>query len=197
MAGMPSLRLLVALVATAVSGPMGAAGQAPPPHVIAAFNQNPATIIRYENSVADLDVDIVIEDGPDTVTIQGEQFQALVELKRADPNSIPTKAIIMASNIRNKDQILEMLEQQVPPQVQKQLAELQAALQKAQQELAAAKGDQAQEAAQQALDAGKLQTEQFQAQTDRFEAVTDRITAQADATRAAAEAAQPGVLFLQ
>lgn len=166
------------------------AGQPPPVEVIAAFNQNPSQIIRYENTIADLDVDIVIEDGPDTVTIQGEQFQALVEMKKADPSSIPTKLLIEASNLRNKDKILEGLEQQVPPQVQKQLQELQAALQKAQQELAAAQQNQAQTAAQQALDAGKLQTEQFEAQTDRFKAVTDRVTAQADAARAQAEVRQ-------
>lgn len=167
------------------------AGQNPPTPVMMAYRQNPGTIIRYENSVADLDVDILIEDGPDTVTIQGEQFQALVELKKADPTSIPTKLIIQASSLRNKDQILEAMEQQVPPQIQKQLQELQQQNQQLQQQLAQAQGQAQSEQAKVALDAGKLETEQFKAQTDRFEAVTDRITAQADLRRADAEVMAP------
>lgn len=155
-------------------------GQRPPDYVIAAFNQNPNTIIRYENSVAELDVDILIEDGPDTVVIQGEQFNALVELKKADPTSIPTKLIIQASSLRNKDQILEEMENQIPPQVQQQLQQLQQALQEAQSKLAQAEQ-------KQALDEGELQVKQYGAQTDRMEAETDRMTATADMTRARAE----------
>lgn len=166
------------------------AGQSPPAQVIAAFNQNPQTVIRYENSVAELDVDIVIEDGPDTVTIQGEQFQALVEMKKADPASIPTKLLIEASNLRNKDKILEGLEQQVPPELQKKMAEMQQQLQAASEELEKTKAELAQAKGSQAISAGKLQTDQFKAQTDRFQAITDRMEAIERAQQAVAQPIQ-------
>ena len=163
------------------------AGASPPAYVLQAFNQDPNSIIRYENRVADLDVDIVIEDGPDTVTIQGEQFQALVEMKKADPTSIPTKLLIEASNLRNKDKILEGLEQQVPPELQKKMAEMQQALQAAGAELEKTRAELAQAKGEQVIDAGKLQTDQYKAETDRFEAVTDRIEADARAQQVVAQ----------
>lgn len=153
------------------------AGQQPPAELLALAQTNPEAVVRYQNKVADLDVDILVEDGPDTVTIQGEQFQQLVELKKADPTSIPTEMIIQASSLRNKDQILEKMQQQVPPQLQQQLQQMQQQLQELQQQVQ----QKDQQLADRSLDAQKLQTEQFKAQTERFEAETDRARATADA----------------
>ncbi|WP_440984914.1 hypothetical protein ACQHIH_16010 [Xanthomonas sontii] len=158
-------------------------GQTPPAYLMVMAQTNPNAVVRHENSVADIDVDILVEDGPDTVTIQGEQFQQLVELKKADPTSIPTEMIIQASSLRNKDQIIEKLQQQVPPQIQQQLQQMQEQLQEMQKQLQ----DKDQQLADQSLDAAKLQTEQFKAQTDRFEAETDR-------ARATVETAAPTVM---
>ena len=167
-------------------------GQTPPPYVIAAFNQNPNTIVRMQNNIAELEVDILIEDGPDTVVIQGEQFNALVELKKADPQSIPTKLIIQASSLRNKDQILEEMEQQnqLPPEVQKQMQEMQQAIQQMQGQLAEAQN-------KQAIDAGNLQVKQYDSQTKRMDAETDRLSAIADMERATAEVQNPTVVRWQ
>ncbi|WP_045769538.1 hypothetical protein [Xanthomonas albilineans] len=158
-------------------------GQPPPQSLIAMAQGNPNAIVRYENQVAEIDVDILVEDGPDTVTIQGEQFQQLVELKKADPSSIPTEMIIQASSLRNKDQILEKMQQQVPPQLQQQMAQMQQQLQQLQQQLQ----QKDQQLADNSLDTAKLMTDQFKAQTDRFEAETDRV-------RATAETAVPTVM---
>lgn len=80
------------------------------------------TVVGVQNQLSELDVDLLLEDGPDSITIQGEQFEELVKLKTADPTSIPTSAIIEASSLRNKKQILEKLESGgVPPQVQQQM----------------------------------------------------------------------------
>jgi len=51
--------------------------------------------------------------------------------------AIPPKAIIQASSIRNKDQILDEMEKgaQIPPEVQKQMQEMQQQLQQAQQRI--------------------------------------------------------------
>ena len=153
------------------------AGQQPPAELLALAQTNPEAVVRYQNKVADLDVDILVEDGPDTVTIQGEQFQQLVEMKRADPTSISTEMIIQASSLRNKDQILEKMQQQVPPQLQQQMQQMQQQLQELQQQVQ----QKDQQLADRSLDAQKLQTEQFKAQTERFEAETDRARATADA----------------
>jgi hypothetical protein len=102
------------------------------------------------NVLGSLDIDLILEDGPDSVTIQSEQFEQLVELKKADPAAIPTSMVIEASQLRNKDAILKHLEQGgVPPEMaqqmqamQQQLAECQQALQKAEMD----KGREKQEA---------------------------------------------------
>lgn len=119
-------------------------------------------VVATQNQLAELDIDLILEDGPDSVTIQSEQYEQLVELKKADPAAIPTKAIIEASSLRNKDQILEQMEQGgIPPQVQQQMQEMQQALQSAQQQLQQAQSDKAGEML-------KLQIEQYKAVTDRI-----------------------------
>lgn len=159
-------------------------GQPVPPELEQIAMANPQQVIRMDNPVAELDVDIIVEEGPDSVTIQSEQFEQLVQLKQADPASIPTEMVIEASSLRNKERILEHLEKGgIPPQVQQQMQEMQQALQEAQQKL-----QQAEQQAQQAqgdmqlkgadlrikeqelaLDAQKLQLEQFKAETERYQ----------------------------
>jgi len=92
-------------------------------------------VVEVENDVSGLDVDIVIEEGPDISTLQSEQFEVLSSLAQAGIG-IPPKAIIQASNLRNKDAILDEMEQgkQIPPEVQQQIEEMKAALQEAAQE---------------------------------------------------------------
>lgn len=91
-------------------------------------------VAETRNVIADLDVDIVIEEGPDISSLQGEQFETLAALAQAGL-PIPPKAIIQASSLRNKDQILDEMEEgkQLPPAVQKQMQDLQQQLQEAQQ----------------------------------------------------------------
>jgi hypothetical protein len=111
-------------------------GQPIPPELMMMAQNDPEAVIRTENPVGDLDVDIIVEDGPDTITIQGEQFEQLVELKKSDPASIPTEMVIEASNLRNKDRILEHLKTKgIPPQVQQQMQQMEQALQEAQGKL--------------------------------------------------------------
>lgn len=91
-------------------------------------------VVDVENPVSGLDVDIVIEEGPDISMLQSEQFEELAGLAKAGI-AIPPKAIIQASSIRNKDAILDEMEkgQQLPPQVQEQMQQMQQQLQAAQQ----------------------------------------------------------------
>src|SRR5699024_8187405 len=83
-------------------------------------------VVGYRNRLTELDVDIILEDGPDTVTVRQEQFDKLVDLKRSDPSAISTKALIQASDLRNKDELLDELEQGgLPPQEQKHIQKTQ------------------------------------------------------------------------
>jgi hypothetical protein len=71
-------------------------------------------IVRIDNQVGALDIDIVIDEGLDTPTVQAEQFDALV---KALPAILQTQAqapnllevLIEASSLRDKDKLLEKL----------------------------------------------------------------------------------------
>jgi hypothetical protein len=70
-------------------------------------------VIEVENGVSGLDVDIIVDEAPDVATLQGEQFQILAELAGTPQGQqeIPFTAIIKASSLRNKDAILDEIEQ--------------------------------------------------------------------------------------
>lgn len=90
-------------------------------------------IVGVDNEISGLNVDIVIEEGPDLATIQFEQFQVLAELAQSGL-PIPPKAIIQASSLRNKDALLDEIEKA-------QQAQAQAAQQQGQIEQAKAEAD--------------------------------------------------------
>ena len=67
--------------------------------------------VDVSNPIPELEMDIIIEHAPDTINIQQEQFQMLVELAQARPE-IPLEEVIELSQIRNKDQLVQRLRQQ-------------------------------------------------------------------------------------
>lgn len=77
---------------------------------------------RKKNNVGEMDVDIIIDETVDTITIQQEQFQMLVELAKSGSVPLPPEVLIRASQFRNKDEILEAMKgaqaPAVPPEVQ-------------------------------------------------------------------------------
>jgi hypothetical protein len=94
---------------------------------------------KMVNNIAELDVDIIIDDAPDSVTMQQEEFVALSEMVKSGI-PVPPSAIIEASNLKNKDRILaEMKQGQVNPE---QVKKLQEEMQAIQQENQALKADQ-------------------------------------------------------
>ena len=62
-------------------------------------------VARIENPVSELDVDIIIEDSQDIVTIQQEEFRNLVDLAGVGI-TFEQEVYIKASNLRNKEEIL-------------------------------------------------------------------------------------------
>jgi hypothetical protein len=83
-------------------------------------------VIRTENDISDLEVDITIEEGPDVPAQQAEQFQALVQLAGSQPGIIPPDVLIAASSLKDKDKLLQRMEkaQQASGQTQQQQAAL-------------------------------------------------------------------------
>jgi hypothetical protein len=92
--------------------------------------QNPAQAEKIAGAignVAEASCDIIIDEAPDNLTPQLEQFQALVELKKMDAGGeIPFKAVVEAiPNLRNRQKFLDHMDQaaqrpqQPPPELVK------------------------------------------------------------------------------
>lgn len=77
-----------------------------------------AMVVRTENDISDLAVDIVVEEGADVPALQAEQFQALVQLSGAMPGIIPPDVLIAASNLKDKGKLLERLKASQEAQAQ-------------------------------------------------------------------------------
>jgi len=95
--------------------------------------------VAYENSVTELDVDIVVDEGVDTPTIQAEQFDVVAKmLPGAPPNLQPIlwEALLANSAFKDKDKALEALRQPPDPaMVQAQAEQQQMAMQGAQAQI--------------------------------------------------------------
>ena len=65
-----------------------------------------AEIAEVENNVVEMEVDIIIEEVPDVVNLQSEQFDLLVKMYQANPDGIDWEDVIAMSTLRNKDKIL-------------------------------------------------------------------------------------------
>lgn len=77
-----------------------------------------------QNVAAEMDVDIVIEDTPDHVTLQQEQFEQLAQMAQQGI-PIPPEMIIKASSLQDKGELLQMLEEQRQMAMRAQMAEQQ------------------------------------------------------------------------
>ena len=91
-------------------------------------NENNEQII--ENNVGEMDIDIIIDEGPDTITLQSEEFEMLSKIP-----GIPLDILLEASSLKSKDKLLERMrgegeeidEEQVAQQqaIQQRMLELQ------------------------------------------------------------------------
>jgi len=86
-----------------------------------------------ENAIAKMDVDIMIDEAPDHVTLQAEQFEQLSAMAQAGI-PIPPEVLIEASSLRDKPKLLQMMQQAKAEAMQAQQAQMQAQQQAAQQD---------------------------------------------------------------
>ena len=127
-------------------------------------------IVEVKNNVAEMDVDIILDEGMDTPSVAAEQFDTLSKMMPA-MTSLPPEAVkllITASSLRDKDKLLEIVEKMEQGGAQGPEMEAQAAAAKAQAEGAV-----------------KVQVAQIQGQTDievaKIKAMTDAEIAQQQA----------------
>lgn len=124
-------------------------------------------VVAKDNDVAEIDVDIILEEVPDTVNLQGEQFDLLVKMYQVNPQSeqnpkgIPWDSLVQMSSLRNKDKLLGK--------------DLSPEQQEAQQQQAVAQERNAQ--MQQAL--VELEANKTQSETAKNEAITNKTTQEA------------------
>lgn len=94
----------------------------------------PTKVMAKRNDVAALDVDIILDEMPDVVTLQQEQFADLVTLAQAGV-IFPPEVYIDASNLRNKKSAKEKLSGGDDPEKQA-LAQVQAEMEQRAREAA-------------------------------------------------------------
>ncbi len=73
-------------------------------------------VVETRNNVVELDMDIVVEEAPDSTVLREEQFETLANLAgtRADPQMF--EALVKLSSLPGKEEVLEMLKPQQDPQ---------------------------------------------------------------------------------
>lgn len=161
-------------------------------------------VMEVKNAVAEIDVDIIIDEGMDTPTVQAEQFDTLTKMMPSLIQLPPpyAKLIVQASSFRDKDKLLEIIEgmEQPDPQSQQvQQAQQQMELENAQAtiEKTRSEAEKNQAQAQAALsptepqsidpiDAQRVHLEGAQTQIDSFRAETERMEAMRPEPRQAA-----------
>jgi len=90
---------------------------------------------QASNVIADIDVDIILDEGPDTIVMQEELMQTLANLGEAAAGPLG-KVMIELSQVSNKDQLLEMMDKAMAPnpevqQLQQRMAAMEAMLKQA------------------------------------------------------------------
>jgi len=143
-------------------------------------------VAETRNAVNELDVDIVLDEGMDTPTVQAEQFDTLAKmLPSLFPQGAPPAAIKMlieASALRDKDQLAKIMDEANAPnpmaeqQQQLQMAAAEAEVEKTKSETAKNIA-QAQNAGGQPTDPAEHMLRAAEIETDQFNAVTDRMQA--------------------
>ncbi|ARO14427.1 hypothetical protein BVG79_01081 [Ketogulonicigenium robustum] len=133
-------------------------GQIPPEQAQAFVAQNGLfpgdprlqQVVAIDNNVEEMDVDILIEEAPDAVTLEGETFEQLVNIATSMPGAVPPDVLIeLAPGLRRevKDKLLERQQQQQAQAAQQGQAQAQMAQQGQQIEAQAKQASTAKDAA--------------------------------------------------
>ena len=101
------------------------------------IQQDPMTgQVMSQNYIPMIDVDIIMEEGPDTITMNEELLQSLSQL---GPGAVPPSVFIELSNAPNKERLFKLIEKASAPNPE--IAEMQKRMGQLEELLAAAKVD--------------------------------------------------------
>lgn len=104
------------------------------------YEQDPTTgAIAGSNVIAEIDVDIILDEGPDTITMQEELMQTFSQLGEAAAGPLG-KVMIELSNVPRKERLLKMISEATAPDPA--VAEMQQRMAKLEELMAAVKIDQ-------------------------------------------------------
>ncbi|MCC7126463.1 MAG: hypothetical protein IT178_16555 [Acidobacteria bacterium] len=84
---------------------------------------------KIRHAVAMMDMDIVIDEAPDVINLQQEQFTLIAELAKTRPE-IPIEAVLELSAIHNKKKVIDLIkggdegQPQITPEMQQQMQQL-------------------------------------------------------------------------
>lgn len=126
---------------------------------------------QIENALAEMDMDIIIEDTPDFVTLREEEFAQISDMaSKGIP--VPPEMLIEASSLRNKGKLLEALKEREQRAMKAQAAMGQ---QKAQIEGMKARGQMIRDQAAAAKDAASVEQIKSQAVENMADAEKTRV----------------------
>lgn len=145
-------------------------------------------VMQVANQVAQIDVDITMDEGMDTPTVQAEQFDAMVKIMPVLAGMPPPviKMLIQASSLRDKDKLMELLDQLSavdPIQQQKQALHEQLAVQGAVSGIRKTDSETAKNVATAQATASNANAELMNAETAQRRHVVDAAVAVHEATR--------------
>jgi hypothetical protein len=85
------------------------------------------SVVETKNAIPELDMDIMLDLGQNSINVQQEQFRMLLELAQARPE-IPLTAVLELSELRGKDELIKEIKegQQAAQQAQAQVAQVDA-----------------------------------------------------------------------
>lgn len=150
--------------------------QLPPQALMQLVSQHPAMTQEFtQNAVEEMDVDIILDESPDTAILAQEEFATLADLMpsvvqtRPDMAPVVSSMLIKASSLPNKRELLKAMEQGPDPKAEQQKAQV--------------------TQLQQALAQAQLAVEQTRAELQKAQAAKANAEAQAVAPKAQAEVA--------
>ncbi len=141
----------------------------PPELLPIGMDGQPYPVFGYKNSLAEMDVDIILDATPDTANIQAEQFQDLVQLA-SNPiyaQQVPFEALLEMSAVPHKRALIEKLKKHREAGAKAQAEQAQKMAQIAEQTAVA---DIENTQADTALKGAKAETETFNAQVNADQA---------------------------
>lgn len=82
-------------------------------------------MVTVQNPIPELDMDIIVENAPESINTQQEQLQQLLQLAASRPE-VPFTALLKLTQIREKDELIEEIRKREAQLAQQQQAQAQA-----------------------------------------------------------------------